>query len=68
MERDNMRLIYLTDVEKFAEAGLPWQSVHAARWDYRHRFERGTADAYVQIGRRVAVDPDAYHRLVRGRS
>lgn len=60
-----MRLIYLTDVEKFADAGLPWQSVHAARWDFRHRYERGIADAFVRIGRRVAVDPDAYHRLVR---
>jgi hypothetical protein len=59
------QIIYLTEIDKAQAAGLPWQSVHAARWDYRHRIERGTAGAFLNIGSRVAVDPDRYHELVR---
>jgi hypothetical protein len=34
-----MQIIYLTAIDKAQAAGLPWRSVHAARWDYRHRFD-----------------------------
>jgi hypothetical protein len=59
------QIIYLTEISKAQAAGLPWQSVDAARWDYRMRHERGTASAYLRIGNRVAVDPGRYHELVR---
>jgi hypothetical protein len=58
-------LIYLTDIEKAQEHGLPWHSVDSARWDHRHRHERGTADAFFYIGRRPVVDPARYHALIR---
>ena len=60
-------IIFLTELDRAREHGLPWTSVHSARWDFRHRHERGTAAAFVRIGRRVGVYPDRYHELVRER-
>jgi hypothetical protein len=61
-------IVYLTELERAREHGLPWLSVHAARWDFRHREERGTARAFVRIGKRVGVYPDVYHELLRART
>jgi len=55
-------IIYLTEIDRAREHGLPWTSVDAARWDYRRRQERGTAAAFVRIGSRVAVYPDLTRR------
>ena len=61
-------VVYLTELERAREHGLPWPSIHTARWDFRHRHERGTAAAFVRIGRRIGVYPDRYHELLRGRA
>ena len=64
----NPTIVFLTETDRAREHGLPWTSVHAARWDYRHRVERGTAKAFVKIGKRVGVYPDRYHDLMRERA
>jgi len=61
-------IVFLTEIDRAREHGLPWKSVHSARWDYRYRVERGIAAAFVRIGRRVAVYPDVYHECIRGRA
>jgi hypothetical protein len=60
-------IVYLTEIDRAREHGLPWISVDSARWDYRHRHDRGTAAAFVKIGKRIGVYPDIYHQLVRDR-
>jgi hypothetical protein len=59
-------IVYLTEIDRAREYGLPWRSVDAARWEYRTRHDRGTARAFVRVGRRVAVYPDVYHTIMRG--
>jgi hypothetical protein len=61
-------IIYLTEIDRAREHGLPWTSENAARWDYRQRHERGTAEAFVRIGRRVGVYVDRYHNALRART
>jgi hypothetical protein len=58
-------IVYLTEPERARELGLPWTSEHSARWDYAHRHERGTAKAFVKLGRRIGCYPDIYHALLR---
>jgi hypothetical protein len=53
-------IIFLTELDRARQQGLPWTSVDSARWDFRHRHERGTAAAFVRIGRRIGVYPDRY--------
>lgn len=60
-----MRLISLTDPAAMLDAGLPFRSTDQARWEFRNAAERGTEDAFVRIGRRIYIDPDAYHKLIR---
>ncbi len=60
--------IYLTEIDRAREYGLPWISEDAARWDYRCRHERGTAKAFVKIGKRVAGYPDLYHEALSWRA
>ena len=64
----NATIVFPTEIERAREHGLPWTSVDTARWDYRHRQERGTARAFVRIGKRVGVNPDLYHSLLRERA
>lgn len=61
-------VVFLTEIDRAREFGLPWTSVHAARWDYRHRHQRGVAEAFVHVGRRIGVYPDRYHELLRARA
>jgi hypothetical protein len=61
-------LVYLIEIERAREHGLPWASIDSARWDFRQRRQRGTVAAWVRIGRRIAVDPARYHELVRSRA
>jgi len=50
-------------------AGITYPgTLHAWRWLYRHRHERGLADAFRRIGRRIVVDPEHYVKLVRQRT
>ena len=59
------RLIPITDPEMMKAAGLPLRSTDAARWCFRHRVERGVADAFVRVGNRIYIDPDEFHRAIR---
>jgi hypothetical protein len=61
-------IVYLTEPARAREFGLPWTTEDSARWDYRCRHERGTARAFVRIGKRVGVYPDLYHALLRERA
>jgi len=59
------QLIPLTDAEKMQAAGLPFTTTDSARWCHRQAAERGLAKAFVRIGRRIYVDPELFHELVR---
>jgi hypothetical protein len=59
------QLIPLTKPDEMRAAGLPFESTDSARWCHRHAQERGLTDAFVRIGRRVYVDPQRFHDLVR---
>jgi hypothetical protein len=60
-------LIPLTDPESLRAAGIVYPStVHAWRWLYRHRHERGLDDAFRRVGRRILLDAVRYVELVRG--
>ncbi len=62
-------IVFLTEPKRAREEyGLPWTSEWSARWDYAQRHERGTAGAFVKIGRRIGVYPDRYHEAVRSRA
>jgi hypothetical protein len=58
-------LIALTDTDKMQANGLPFPTEDSARWCFRHADERGLAAAFIRIGRRVYVDPQKFHELVR---
>ena len=62
------QLIPLTRPDKLQAAGLPFETTDAARWAHRQAAETGLTDAFVRIGRRVYVDPDRFHALVRARA
>lgn len=60
-------LIPLTDLESLRAAGIVYpRTVHAWRWLFRHRRERGLDDAFRRVGRRILVDVARYVELVRG--
>ena len=61
------QLIPLTKPELGMAAGLPFETVDQLRWAYRQSAEKGTAAAFVRIGRRIYVDPAKFHELVRSR-
>jgi hypothetical protein len=51
-------LVALTDTAGLRAAGITYpHTLNAWRWLYRHRHERGLADAFRRIGRRIMVDP-----------
>jgi len=60
-----MQLIPLTDPAGMKAAGLPFHTTDSARWCHRHADERGLSEAFVRLGKRVYVDPDKFHELVR---
>ncbi len=63
------KLVALTDMAGLRAAGIIYpHTLHAWRWLYRHRHERGLADAFRRIGRRIVVDPERYVELVRRRA
>ena len=63
------KVIALTDTAGLRAAGITYPgTLHAWRWLYRHRQERGLADAFRRIGRRIVVDPERYVELVRQRT
>jgi hypothetical protein len=59
------QLIPITQPGRMLQAGLPFESVDAARWCYRKAEERGLARAFVRIGRRMFVDPRKVHEFAR---
>ena len=63
------KLVALTDTAGLRAAGITYPgTLYAWRWLYRHRHERGLADAFRRIGRRIVVDPERYVELVRQRA
>ncbi len=60
-----MQIIPLTRPDRMQAAGLPWETVDSARWAYRRSHDTGTTEAFIRIGRRVYIDPDRYHALIR---
>lgn len=58
-------LIRITDIAALKAAGLPFSSVHAARWCERTAVEKGLSEAFVRIGKNVHVDPAKFHELAR---
>ncbi len=61
------QLIPLTDPAKMQVAGLPFETTYSARWCARRAHETGLADAFIKIGRRIYIDPEKFHELVRRR-
>jgi hypothetical protein len=51
--------------QRFAEVGLPFESINQARWCHRTRFENGFAPAFVNIGARVHIDVPRFHEIAR---
>ncbi len=63
----HQQLIPLTRPDRMQAAGLPFETAHQARWACRKSCENGTNAAFVRIGRRVYIDPEKFHELVRAR-
>ena len=61
----SQQLIPLTRPERFEAAGLPFETEHAARWAFRQAEHNGLSGAFVKIGRRIYIDVDRFHDLVR---
>jgi hypothetical protein len=59
------QVIPIMQPERMLQAGLPFESVDAARWCYRKAEEHGFAKAFVRIGRGIFVDPRKVHELAR---
>jgi hypothetical protein len=59
------QLIPLTRPAELKAAGVPFETEDAARWAFRRRHETGLAAAFVKIGKRVYLDPQKFHELVR---
>jgi hypothetical protein len=53
--------IPITDLDALRERGIAYpKTVDGWRWLHRNREQRGLADAFVRVGRRVCVLPDVY--------
>lgn len=59
------QLIPINKPEQFREVGLPFNTEHQIRWVLRCSSENGLGDAFVRIGRRIYIDPEKFHFLVR---
>lgn len=59
------KLIPLNRPDQMQANGLPFETEGSARWAFRKSHETGTSGAFVRLGRRVFVDPDRFHALVR---
>lgn len=62
------QLIPLNKPAEAKAAGIPVETEDQLRWMERTAEEKGLAEAFVRIGRRVFVDPAKFHELVRQRS
>lgn len=61
-------LIPLNRPDLLQAAGIPYVTEHQARWASRCSSQYGLSDAFVRIGRRVFIDADRFHELVRSAS
>ena len=59
------QLIPLTRPAEAKAAGMPVETVNQLRWLQRTADEKGISEAFVRIGKRVFVDPEMFHKLVR---
>lgn len=59
------QLIPLTRPDELKAAGVPFATTDSARWAFRMRNENGLSDAFIRLGRRVYLDPEKFHSLVR---
>jgi hypothetical protein len=60
-----MQLIPLTNPAEAKAAGIPVDTEDQLRWLERTADTKGLRPAFVRIGRRVFLDPERFHRLVR---
>jgi hypothetical protein len=60
------QLIPLNHPAELKAAGIPVDTEDQARWLERTADAKGLRAAFIRIGRRVYVDPERFHRLVRG--
>jgi hypothetical protein len=59
------QLIPLNKPDEAKAAGIPVDTEDQLRWMERTAEEKGLAEAFVRIGRRVFIDPRKFHELVR---
>lgn len=62
------QLIPLTKPEQAKAAGIPVETVDQLRWLERTADAKGLREAFVRIGRRVFLDPEKFHELVRSQT
>lgn len=63
------KIIPINDIETIRAAGLHYpETVDGWRWLWRTRHKQGLERAFIQIGRRVMVDVDAYVEAMRARA
>jgi hypothetical protein len=61
------QLIPINKADRFAAAGIPFDTEDQARWAERQARanQNGLRGAFVRIGRRVYIDVPKFHELVR---
>jgi hypothetical protein len=64
----SQQLIPLNRPLEARAAGIPVDSENQLRWLERTADEKGLRDAFIRIGRRVFLDADKFHQLVRANS
>jgi hypothetical protein len=62
------KLIRLTDEAQFEPAGLPFKNANQARWCHRQSHQNGFAEAFVRIGKNVAIDVPRFHEIARAQA
>ncbi len=62
------KMIRLTDEAEFGPAGLPFKTTNQARWCHRQSHENGYAEAFVRIGKNVAIDVPRFHEIARAQA
>ncbi len=54
-------------VDDMRAAGLPFKTIDAARWAFRHRHQTGLAPAFKRLGTKILIDVPEFHRLMSER-
>ena len=59
------QLIPINKPEQLQANGIPFSTEHQVRWALRQSHDNGLGSAFIRIGRRIYIDPDKFHELVR---